>query len=91
MIAKLVSNWNPAILIKRKGYRKQGRPAKRWEDDLNTYSQPDRTNRDNNDLTSDMTWLTTTEDTQTTSTTHDLYQHDFENPTNNTRANNVHD
>ena len=29
---------------------------------LNIYSQPDRSNRDNNDLMSDMTWLTTAED-----------------------------
>ena len=32
---KLVSNWNPAISTKQQWYRKQGRPAKRWEDDLN--------------------------------------------------------
>ena len=31
----------------------KGRPAKRWEDDLNAYPQPTRTNRDNSDLTSD--------------------------------------
>ena len=48
---KFVSNWNPAI------------STKQWEDDLNTNSQPDRTNGDNNDLTSDMTWLITAEDT----------------------------
>ena len=59
---KVVSNCNPAISTKQQGYRKQGRPAKRWEDDLNTHLQLGRTNRDNNDLTSDMTWLTTAED-----------------------------
>ena len=59
---KLVSNWNPAISTEQKGYHKQGRPAKRWEDDFNIYSQPDRSNRDKNDLTSDMTWLKTAED-----------------------------
>ena len=48
---------------KEKRHRKQGRPAKRWEDDLNIYLQPDRTNRDNNDLTSDATWPITAEDT----------------------------
>ena len=32
---KLISNWNPAISTKQKGYRKQGRMAKRWEDDIN--------------------------------------------------------
>ena len=69
---KLDSHWNPLISTKQKGYRKQRRLAKRWEDDLNTYSQPDRANRDNNDLTSDITWLT--------STTHDLYQHDPRQP-----------
>ena len=36
----------------RKGYRKQGRPAKRWEDDINTNLHP----RDNNDLTTDPKW-----------------------------------
>ena len=41
---KLVSNWNPAISTKQKGYRKQGRPARRWADDLNIYSHPDRSN-----------------------------------------------
>ena len=46
----------------KKRFRKQGRPAKRWEDDLNIYSQPDRASRDNTDLTSDMTWLTSAED-----------------------------
>ena len=34
---KLASNWNPAISTKQKGYGKQGRPAKRWEDDLAIY------------------------------------------------------
>ena len=38
------------------------RLARRWEDDLNIYLQPDKSNRDNNDLTSDMTWLTAAED-----------------------------
>ena len=33
---KLVSNWNPAISTKKEGDRKQGRPTKRWEDDLNS-------------------------------------------------------
>ena len=57
-----VSSWNSAIWTKQKGYSKQGRPAKRWEDDLNTYWPPEKTNRANNDLTRDMTWLTTTKD-----------------------------
>ena len=53
-----------------------------------------------------MNWLATAEDNskwdatdsdfheqqaQTTSTIQNLYQHDDDNPTNNTRANNVHD
>ena len=54
---KLITNWNPAISTQQKGYEKQGRPAKRWEDDLNAYPQPTRYNRDDNDLTSDTTWL----------------------------------
>ena len=32
------------------------------KDDLNIHLQPDRSNTDDNDLTSDTTWLTTTED-----------------------------
>ena len=83
---KLVSNWNLAISTKQKGYRKQGRPAKIWLDELNTYLQPDRTNRDNNDFTSDMTWLTTAQDKSKwdatesdfiSSTTHDPFHHDY--------------
>ena len=38
---KLSSNWNPALLPKQKGCRKQGRPAKKREDNL----------------TNDATWL----------------------------------
>ena len=34
----------------------------RGEDDINAYLQPIRINRDSNDLTSDMTWLTTAQD-----------------------------
>ena len=77
----------------KKGYRKQGRPAKRWEDDLNAYQQPTRSNRDNNDLTSDTTWLTTasmesdfvSKQTRANNTTHDTYHHDYDKPTNNAR------
>ena len=58
-----------------KGYWKKGIPAKRWEDDLNICLQPDRSNRDNNDLTSDMTWLTTAED----SSKSDAMESDFTN------------
>ena len=32
---KLISNWNPAISTKQTGCLKQGRPAKRWENDIN--------------------------------------------------------
>ena len=39
---KLVSNWNPAVSTRQTGYRKQGRPAKRWEDDLDINLQTDR-------------------------------------------------
>ena len=50
---KLVSSWNPAKSTMQKGYWKQGRPAKIWEDDLNIYLQPYRSNRDDNDLAAD--------------------------------------
>ena len=60
--SKLVSNWNPALSNNQKGHLKQGRLAKRCEDDLNTYLQPTRVLRVNNDFTSDMTWLTTAAD-----------------------------
>ena len=59
---KFVSNRNPPVSTKQKEYRKQGRSVKRWEDDLNSNLQPDRTNRDSNDLTSDVICLTTAED-----------------------------
>ena len=35
--SKLVSNCKPAISTKQEGYRKQGRPAKRWEYDHDIY------------------------------------------------------
>ena len=60
-LTKPVSKWNPAVSTKQKWYQKQGRPAKTWDDDLNIYLQPTRSNRDNH-FTSDMTWLTTAED-----------------------------
>ena len=58
---KLISNWNPAISTKQKGGKKEDQPRD-GEDDLNIYQQPDRYKRDNNDLTSDTTWLTSAED-----------------------------
>ena len=42
--------------------RSTGRPAKRWEDDLNIYVEPSKSNGDSNNLTSDMTQLTTAQD-----------------------------
>ena len=39
---KLDSHWNPAISTKQTGYRKQGRTAQRWEDDVDIHSPPDR-------------------------------------------------
>ena len=32
---QLISNWNPAISTKPRGYQNQGRPAKRWDDVIN--------------------------------------------------------
>ena len=57
---KLVSNWNPAMSTKQ-GHQKHERTAKRCEDDLSISLQPDRSNRNSNDLTSDMSQLTTAE------------------------------
>ena len=59
---KLLSNWNPAISTKLKGYQKQGRPAKRWEEHINANLQPTRVTRNDSDLTSDTTWLTAAQD-----------------------------
>ena len=53
--------------------RKEGRLAKIWEDDLDIYLRPDRSNRGSNDFTSDMTWLTAAED----STNWDAIKSDF--------------
>ena len=58
---ELFSSWKP-YHPSRKGTGKQGRPVKRCEADINAYLQPARTNRDNNDLTKDTTWLTAAED-----------------------------
>ena len=84
----------------------KGRPAKRWEDDVNIYSQPNRSNRDDNDLTSDMAWLNHggrelelgcygkcihKQQTQTTNTTHDPPSPRQRQPTNNARSNHKHD
>ena len=52
---------------KQKVHWKPGRPVKRCEDDLNAYLQPARTNRDNNDFTSETTW----QQAQANNTTHD--------------------
>ena len=73
----LISNWNRAMSTKQIGYRKQGRPARRWVDDINSHFQPTRTNRENNHFTND--WLTKAlhekrlreQQTETTCTTHD--------------------
>ena len=60
---KLDPNWNRGASSKQKRWigNKEDRPRD-GEDDLNMYLQPDRSNRYNNDLTSDMIWLTTVED-----------------------------
>ena len=42
---------------RQRGHRKRGRPAKRWEDDINSHLQPTVVHGDSNDLTNDMTWL----------------------------------
>ena len=39
---KLVSNWNPAMSSRRKGYQKLGRTAKRREDWLTTAQDPSK-------------------------------------------------
>ena len=49
---KLVSYWNPARSNKQKGHRKQARKTS-WQDDIT----------ENNDVRSDITWLTAAEDT----------------------------
>ena len=56
-------------------HRKQGRPAKKCEDDLNTYLEPARPNPENNDLTNDTTWPIVAE----VGKTWDDMEHDFVN------------
>ena len=53
---KLGPNWMEP------SYTNQAKKGTTNKEDLNVYLQPDRSNRDNNDLTSDITWLTTKED-----------------------------
>ena len=43
---KVISKWSPAISAKQKGYRKQGRPAKRWEDDITLHLLPTKIHTD---------------------------------------------
>ena len=59
---KLICNWSPAISTTQKSYHKQGGLAKIWEDDINTYLQHARNNRDNSDLTNGTTWFSTAQD-----------------------------
>ena len=93
-------------LVSNRNYRKQGRPAKRWEDDLNTYLQPDRTNRgteeqqrlhERHDLAYhsgkqlEMRCFGKRFHEQQAQTTSTTHQHDYVNPTNNARPNNSYD
>ena len=95
----------PAISIKQNGYRKRGRQAKRWEDHINSYLQPNQVHGDNNDLTNDMDSLTTAQDglkwdsmesdfvrirlKQSKKNDHD--RHDDANQTNINRTSNTHE
>ena len=58
----LIPQWSSLMSTKARGYRKQGRPAKRWEDDISLHLQPTKVHRDNNDLTNVTTWLTAAQD-----------------------------
>ena len=57
---KLVSCWNPARSTKQQGHRKQGRQVDRTTS-TRTYNHTAPI--ENNDITSDITWLTATKDT----------------------------
>ena len=59
---KLRSKWRPAMSTKQKGYRKQGRPAKRWGRRHQVIPAPTEVHGDKNDLTNNTTWLTTGQD-----------------------------
>ena len=59
---RLISKWSPSISTKQRGYLKQGRPARRWEDDINSYLQPTKVHGGNNDLTNNTAWLTAAHD-----------------------------
>ena len=89
----LVSNWNLATSTKQNGYRKQGRPAKRWNVDLNiTCNLPDPTATANSSkwdaMESDFIGSRLTQPARPTTAP---YHHDYNNPTNNARSNNKHD
>ena len=53
--ARLIAKLRPATSTKQNGYRKRGRPAKRWDDDINSYLPPTTAYCEHNDLTNDMT------------------------------------
>ena len=98
---KLVSNWNRARSTKQEGHRKQGRQV----DDINTYLQTYSSNGEQrhherhnlayrNERHFEMGCIGQRhhkQQTQTTSTTHDFYQQDYDHRTSHTRENNVRD
>ena len=84
--------------------RKQGRPAKRWEDDVKLYLQPTEVHRYNNDFANYTTWVTAAQDglkwdsvesdfvSSRLKQSHDTDRHDNnDSQTNSNRTNNTHD
>ena len=101
---KLISSWNPAISTKQTGHPETGR-TRHDMDDSHTYLQPTRTNRENNDLMNDTTWLIPAPDglkwdsmekrcrqqqAQATNTAHDPHRHCNTSQRNNNPTTNTH-
>ena len=55
-VGKIHAEVQPSDVNETEGYRKQGRPTKRWDDDVNLCQR--KVHRDNHNLTNDTTWLT---------------------------------
>ena len=53
------TEWNPGLIMSTRTERKAGRPAKRWEDDLNEFvTEEDTEATQSNDRKNNNTWLT---------------------------------
>ena len=57
------AEWNPELSLKYKTYRATGRPRRRWEDDINEFLKPERTEDEISDVErKNNEWIKTAKD-----------------------------